>query len=75
MTPDQLSNKQQIKRDKEKAAYTYVQRMEKRAAFEMSLTLDELCNTQQITKINKKKPVFEERKTGCLQRVIGSGPA
>ena len=48
LTPDQLCNAQQKKRNQRKAAD--VRRKEKRAVFEESLTVHQLCKTQQIQK-------------------------
>ena len=50
LTPDQLCNEQQRKRDQRKAA------KEKRAAFEESLTLDQLCQ------VHPKKPRIKKHK-------------
>ena len=56
----------QLKRDQQNAAN--VQMKEKRVALEKSLTLDQLCKTQQIKGINKKQPMFEQRREGLLSK-------
>ena len=52
LTPEQLCETQQNKRDQQKAAY--IRSKEKRVAFERSLTPDQLCKTKQ-KKRNQQK--------------------
>ena len=52
LTPDQLCNEQQRKRDQRKAAY--VRSKEKGAAFEETLTPDQLCKTREIKRDQQK---------------------
>ena len=52
LTPDQLCNEQQRKRDQRKEGY--VRSKEKRAAFEETLTPDQLCKTREIKRDQQK---------------------